>query len=580
MKPLLLGITAALFTASAALGQFSPGELSKVHAHLEGMGQCTQCHELGEKLSGKECLDCHLPLKKRIQAGSGFHSSSSVKGKKCAACHLDHKGRNFSLVKWENGGRENFNHVLTGYALKGSHKKVECRSCHTAVNIADSDVKKQDGKSLSVERTFLGLAQTCQNCHLDEHRGQFQAACSTCHDFEDWKKSADSQFNHNTARFRLTGKHANVACVQCHPTVTNQPVSRGGKSDPDFVRFRDLPFKACTSCHADPHQNQFGNDCTKCHNTTGWANIKSGAFDHNKTRFPLKGLHRVLGCENCHTKSGKTVYKGLAHEKCQDCHGDAHVGQFAERKDAGDCASCHSEAGFLPPGYGVERHNTESEFVLAGAHVAVACNSCHVQTEPGEIKQILGLEKLPEKQLALFVLDNRKCTDCHVDPHKGQFEEKIEKGGCETCHNTDGWEALKFDHDKDADFPLEGKHGSQPCSKCHFRTDVGTASERTRYKGLPTFCEDCHADVHLGQFAQAEKATPDKPRTDCARCHNAEGFKPTSFDHNQHSRFTLTGAHQNVLCTKCHVKVSLAGGQITPLYKPLSMKCQSCHSDL
>ena len=43
--------------------QFSPGELTSSHASLEGINHCTSCHELGKKIDGNKCLECHNPNK-------------------------------------------------------------------------------------------------------------------------------------------------------------------------------------------------------------------------------------------------------------------------------------------------------------------------------------------------------------------------------------------------------------------------------------------------------------------------------------------------------------------------------------
>jgi hypothetical protein len=74
--------------------QISPGELSKAHAHLEGVSNCTQCHAVGNQVTREKCLACHKEIKDNIAANKGYHASKEEKGKKCAACHTDHHGRN------------------------------------------------------------------------------------------------------------------------------------------------------------------------------------------------------------------------------------------------------------------------------------------------------------------------------------------------------------------------------------------------------------------------------------------------------------------------------------------------------
>ncbi len=117
-----------LVTTSIAFAQLSPGELSRYHAKLEGLNNCTQCHELGEDVTAAKCLTCHTAIKQRIAAGEGYHSSPEVKAERCAKCHGEHFGREFELVYWKDG-KEKFDHSKTGYALVGAHAKQECKAC-------------------------------------------------------------------------------------------------------------------------------------------------------------------------------------------------------------------------------------------------------------------------------------------------------------------------------------------------------------------------------------------------------------------------------------------------------------------
>ena len=118
--------------------QLSPGDLARVHEHLEGTMNCTQCHILGEKVSDEKCLSCHKELKSRIDQRKGFHVSDEVKGKSCASCHNDHHGKNFQIIRFDE---KKFNHNKTGYELSGKHTKIDCKECHKASNISDVQIK-------------------------------------------------------------------------------------------------------------------------------------------------------------------------------------------------------------------------------------------------------------------------------------------------------------------------------------------------------------------------------------------------------------------------------------------------------
>ncbi|MBK7009051.1 MAG: hypothetical protein IPH36_10690 [Saprospiraceae bacterium] len=128
-----------VFCMYAAWAQLSPGKLTKAHAKLEGLANCTQCHTIGAKLSEQKCLDCHKELKARISAKKGYHVSSAVKGKECITCHSEHHGLNFDMVRFD---KKTFDHKLTGYELKGGHKIQDCAKCHKPDNITIATLKR------------------------------------------------------------------------------------------------------------------------------------------------------------------------------------------------------------------------------------------------------------------------------------------------------------------------------------------------------------------------------------------------------------------------------------------------------
>lgn len=86
------------------------------------------------------------------------------------------------------------------------------------------------------------------------------------------------------------------------------------------------------------------------------------------------------------------------------------------------------------------------------------------------------------------------------------------------------------------------------------------------FKAAPTKCEQCHEDIHGGQFAGASKITP------CATCHNSFQWKPSLFDHERRTSFSLKGAHQNLSCEACHKNVQMVSGKSVLFYKPTPKK--------
>jgi hypothetical protein len=161
---------------------------------------------------------------------------------------------------------------------------------------------------------------------------------------------------------------------------------------------------------------------------------------------------------------------------CADCHKDFHRGEFANRASKGACEECHTVQGFLPSTFTMLKHD-ETLFRLAGAHRAIACIECHVTVSGSKREYQFSFESL-------------RCPECHRDPHHGQVKKFSNSSGCETCHNSQSWAAINFDH-KETNFALEGAHIGVPCGKCH-TLEVSGKDHFIRFKPVSTTCSSCH----------------------------------------------------------------------------------------
>jgi len=532
--------------------QLSPGDLHKSHAELEGLKNCTKCHDVGKQIAPSKCLSCHTILREQINNKKGLHANPEFG--KCENCHVEHHGRNFDLIYWENG-QKSFDHNKTGYALEGKHAEAECRSCHKPANISNQNLFKERKKNL--QTTFLGLNTDCLSCHHDEHRGQMEKNCLNCHAMNGWKPAP--KFDHNKTDFRLTGKHIQVGCEKCHQSV----IDNRFPNDNSFLKFQKTQFSKCIDCHRDPHNNRFGKVCTSCHNTGGWDKINRASFDHNQTNFPLKGKHQFVQCEKCHMP-GKPS-KGLKYSRCRDCHPDFHQGQFARRSSGGDCGECHTVEGFVPSTFTVAQHQ-KTDFVLLGAHLAIPCIACHKQTIGSSGQRTIQ-----------FRFTFKDCQNCHSDPHGGDADKYIKTGGCVHCHNSESWRTITFDH-KQTGFALIARHAETACRSCHKPIDNPIGAMRLKLAGLSAVCQDCHKDIHQGQFMTTViQAGSTKKMTNCARCHTpTKNWVPENFDHNRDANFKLEGAHKLVPCSQCHKQVEKNGIKFVE-YKPINPSCNTCH---
>lgn len=484
---LLVGALVALVAARPLPAQLlSPGKLALPHASLEGMSNCTQCHDLGKPgVSNAKCLACHVDLRTRIDAREGLHATTA--NRNCASCHKDHFGTDFQMVRFDTVG---FDHkAKAGFELRLAHREEGCRSCHKPELIVDASVRTYATRHRVLDRTYLGLGTGCTDCHRTDnvHGNQFGTrTCTACHDESTWEETP--RFFHDSSRYVLTGKHRTTACASCH-----KEVAMAGSAKP-VVRYAGVRFATCTNCHADHHNGAMPQKCETCHSTEGWRLLRNrsgfeGSFDHARTDFPLRGAHGALTCATCHdmrrapaagikltwaSTQVHAMYPAPIATGCLSCHLDAHDSTFVRTAGGRSCENCHNETRWLPSTYDLARHNRET-YVLTGAHVVVACAQCHQPVRPGGPPQ--------------FRLPAQDCASCHktVDPHAGQFGDRA----CTQCHTTETFRIAAFDHSRTR-YPLDATHRTVACAKCHTVTAGPNGAPVTRYRPLETTCRACH----------------------------------------------------------------------------------------
>ena len=542
---------ASIGTGAAA--QVSPGPLSAPHQFLEGPTRCISCHRLAAGPTSLKCLECHTEIARRLAGRAGYHASvlgPASTSRDCVRCHSEHNGENFQLVHWEPS-EKGFDHSRTGYPLEGKHATLSCQQCHNARHVAAAE--RGSIKMKDLNRTYLGLPRACIRCHTDEHQGRLGQDCGQCHSLNDWKTV--SQFDHSKTRYPLTGAHDEVACQKCHK-------SEGAE---EKVKYFGLAFGSCSACHNDPHRGAFKTTCESCHTTAGWKRISAAnvaaRFDHSRTRYPLLGKHAGVACNACH--AGGDFTRPVLHDQCVDCHQDDHQGQFMARKDAGDCASCHTVDGFKPSTFGVKEH-AATTYPLLGKHEGVQCDKCH----------------LPAGQATVFKIKARDCKACHQDVHQGQFA--VIAGECESCHTVRGFSPSTYTlaRHQTTRFVLTGGHLAVACIDCHQAQRSPGSSDPVPYHFKNLSCETCHTDPHRGEFAdRMQSRGPGGRPAGCEACHSTKAWSDLArFDHSN-TRFALLGTHRAVACADCHKPPNMETSLKNVSFKAAPHDCEGCHED-
>jgi hypothetical protein len=438
-------------------------------AHAKSTVVCKDCHKDSQfKKTPKTCYACHQK----------DDEHRGVFGQKCADCHLD--------KSWKE---TTFDHTKDGkFALLGKHHSAKCSSCHQAAN--------------------QKLARTCIGCHSkdDVHKGTLGDKCGSCHNERNWGKA--SEFNHDLdTKFPLKYKHKTAKCEVCHTTG---------------AKFKKLPLD-CYSCHKkeDVHKGKLGENCEECHNAKDW---KKSNFNHDKTKFPLRGKHKPAPCESCHVNGLEEKLK----TGCNDCHqkDDPHKSVFGA-----NCEKCHNDADWKKT-FRFD-HTKDTKYPLKGKHIKTKCEACH---------------KPPPAPAKLSPAST--CYSCHLgdDVHKGS-----EGKTCEKCHTETTWKVKDFDHNK-TDFPLLGRHAPVECSKCHLTG---------KFKEAKKDCYSCH---------QKDDEHKKKLGTLCADCHNVRDWGVWDFNHDTRTKYKLDGGHVGVTCLDCH-RIPFEGKVRQ------SSACYSCHAD-
>jgi hypothetical protein len=211
-------------------------------------------------------------------------------------------------------------------------------------------------------------------------------------------------------------------------------------------------------------------------------------------------------------------------------------GAFSHAQIGKECSQCHTS-------------------FLEKEHMADRCLVCHtaVASELSIPKSLHGILRETYPEMA--------CQTCHTDHHG-------EKASL-TKFN------FNFPHERFG-FSL-ASHPGTTCKDCHAGNYLIFDSAT---------CVNCHKNLDAG-FTTAHLLAYG---TDCVGCHDGVESLGKSFDHSK-THYPLTGQHQNLICTKCHLNAhnlndlkntpatcGACHGKDDPHEGRFGTACDSCHT--
>lgn len=312
-----------------------------------------------------------------------------------------------------------------------------------------------------------------------------------------------------------------------------------------------------TAAQRQPKKSPHGNlniPCENCHTATSWAPIRAiPEFNHDSTKYPLRGMHEKVACTGCHVKP---VFTDVGKD-CANCHADFHRGQFGA-----NCAQCHTVNGWQVSVQQISQHF--NRFPLLGMHAVVQCDECHKNAAAG---QYAGL--------------STNCETCHISDFNsttnpnhlaivsgtGLEAQAFAPANCKTCHvNFDTWNNAIFDHTSTG-FALTNGHANLLCTQCHIGNNYN----------LNIAATDCgNSQCHLTTWTQTNNpvhpsAGPAFAASQCSTCHNTVSWNTAIFNHST-TGFALTNGHANLQCAQCHLN-----GNYNLTITPIDCGNSQCH---
>lgn len=334
--------------------------------------------------------------------------------------------------------------------------------------------------------------------------------------------------------------------------------------------------------------------------------LKAGKHDLFQPALVRSGHAIFAGqCSRCHQP-----WRGVADDRCQECHGAATAVHQKEQASIPTCPTCH-----------VEHHEGESLSTVADAQ----CRRCHA-----DLRTKSGRPPLFEKRVTEFATGHPEFAFT-VKTVPQQSRVRLSDKGARLADPA----RLKLNHAVHLKPDLKGPKGPTrlSCNECHAPAPDGTLFSPIRFE---SHCKDCHqlefeparpgrvvphaqpaiVDAYLrGVFAAAPRQDAPQPATakqnqdpatqlpaqvaptgnlrevearlfkgTCGLCHEVDlnnrplpKIEPPDVPDRwfQHARFSHR-SHRVLECNACHTRASKSRRTADVLIPGIQI-CQECH---
>jgi Cytochrome c3 len=411
---------------------------------------CTTCHtDHSVTASGAICQTCHSTVTPQVVADyqGSLHAANSTQVVKCFDCHATHQ-------------------AMTTFNV--------CKTCHSSFFSAN-------GWHSTIQIT---LCQSCHNPHIPEkvsvgfpHFGSY-----------------------TTAQYITT----NISCPNCHVSSVdntfniypaNSQWARSGKANPRSRSWNAFDFKTRgTPAPATPARSA-GDDCVRCHTTTGFINYATSNF----TDIHAWGTSGLV-------PGGDRTKEMIA---CNACHDPTPFAADFSRRSVGIETDPYFNPGVLSVAAWYSYSSAATRRIIRAKTYANPagpmfdsniCITCHAGKAAGDlIKLSTNCNSAPSVACRAGATGSFWANVDFIDPHNMGGANIMFPDGLHAGYEFRTGTATAPDH---GNIGLDSSQG--PCVGCHMSSPdkhrfavLSTAGNGVISAITSPICTDCHGDSAL-----------------------------------------------------------------------------------